>query len=130
MPSEEKTPAAVYRRHITPQRLTVTQAARGKIADLVKDAGDGIRGVRVFVAGGGCAGMQYGMTFAETEHDSDSVLEGEGFRFLVDPVALGFLEGAEIDYADDGVSATFVFNNVFQAVGGSGACGGCGGAMG
>jgi len=127
MLTEEKTPAAVYQRHITPPRLTVTQAARGKIADLVREAGDDIRGVRVFVAGGGCAGMQYGMTFAETEHDSDSVLEGEGFRFLVDPVALGFLEGAEIDYADDGVSATFVFNNVFQAVGGSGACGGWGG---
>ncbi|GIT25750.1 MAG: hypothetical protein CM1200mP41_17940 [Gammaproteobacteria bacterium] len=46
----------------------------------------------------------------------------------MDPVALGYMHGAEIDYKDDGVNATFVFNNVFKSVGGSGACGGCGGA--
>ena len=46
----------------------------------------------------------------------------------MDPVALGYMHGAEIDYKDDGVNATFVFNNVFKSVGGSGSCGGCGGA--
>ena len=72
--------------------------------------------------------MNYGMTFAEQEESRDSVMTGdEGFKLVVDPFALSFLGGAEVDYVDDGVNATFVFNNVFQAVGGSGACGGCGG---
>ena len=109
--------------------LAVTDAAKAKIAELLENADDTISAVRVFISGGGCSGMNYGMTFAEAPDDRDSVLEDEqGCRLLVDPVALAYMKGAEIDYADDGVNATFVFNNVFQAVGGSGACGGCGGA--
>ena len=74
--------------------------------------------------------MNYGMTFAEQVEGHDRLLEDpQGFRLVVDPVAYSFMEGAEIDFVDDGVSSTFVFNNVFQAVGGSGACGGCGGAI-
>ena len=74
--------------------------------------------------------MNYGMTFSEDVETRDSVMDGEnGFKLVVDPFALSFLEGAEVDYVDDGVNATFVFNNVFQSVGGSGACGGCGGGM-
>lgn len=114
---------------ITDEHLTVSESARSKIASLMAETEDDVEGVRVFVAGGGCSGMNYGMTFADSRHPTDSVLEGAGFRLLVDPVALSYLAGAEIDYVDDGVNATFVFNNVFQAVGGSGACGGCGAAM-
>lgn len=114
---------------ISTEELAVTDSARGKIAGLLKDADSSITAVRVFVSGGGCGGMNYGMTFAETPDDRDSVLEDElGCRLVVDPVALAYMKGAEIDYADDGVNATFVFNNVFNVVGGSGACGGCGGA--
>ena len=51
-----------------------------------------------------------------------------GFRVVIDPLALAYMQGAEIDYSEDGANASFVFNNVFKAVGGSGACGGCGGA--
>ncbi len=109
--------------------LAVTDAAKVKIAELLENADDTISAVRVFISGGGCSGMNYGMTFAEAPDDRDSFLEDEqGCRLLVDPVALAYMKGAEIDYADDGVNATFVFNNVFKAVGGSGACGGCGGA--
>lgn len=110
--------------------LAVTDSARAKIANLVQDTNGEVSAVRIYVSGGGCSGMNYGMTFAEKEEDLDSVMSDEtGFKLVVDPVALGFLEGAEVDYVDDGVNASFVFNNVFQAVGGSGACGGCGGAM-
>ena len=84
---------------------------------------------RVFVSGGGCGGMNYGMTFAESVEETDRLIQdNSGCSIAIDPVALAYLEGAEIDFQDDGVSATFVFNNVFKAVGGSGACGGCGGA--
>ena len=110
--------------------LAVTDSARAKIANLVQDTNGEVSAVRIYVSGGGCSGMNYGMTFAEKEETLDSVMSDHtGFKLVVDPVALGFLEGAEVDYVDDGVNASFVFNNVFQAVGGSGACGGCGGAM-
>lgn len=113
---------------ITADDLTVTSAAGRKIAELMADTDSEIEAVRVFVSGGGCSGMTYGMTFAEERAPSDCVLTGDDFKLYVDPVALNYLRGAQIDFVNDGINATFVFNNVFQAVGGSGACGGCGGS--
>jgi iron-sulfur cluster insertion protein len=119
-----------YSQVLTGDDLIVTESARSKIATLVNDTNGEVSAVRIYVSGGGCSGMNYGMTFAEKEEAIDSVMSDDnGFKLVVDPVAMGFLEGAEVDYVDDGVNASFVFNNVFQAVGGSGACGGCGGAM-
>ena len=109
--------------------VNVTDAARHKISELLEGADADIEAVRVFVSGGGCGGMNYGMTFADSLDKRDQVFAGDsGFRLYMDPVALGYMHGAEIDYKDDGVNATFVFNNVFKSVGGSGSCGGCGGA--
>jgi iron-sulfur cluster assembly accessory protein len=109
--------------------ISVTPAARSKITELLANADESQSAVRVFVAGGGCGGMSYGMTFAESISDKDRLMKDEdGFALTIDPVALSYLQGAEIDFQDSDVNATFVFNNVFQAVGGSGACGGCGGA--
>ena len=128
-PSEipEKT-MSEYSKHISETDLSVTEAARAKIASLVADTSGEVSAVRIYVSGGGCSGMNYGMTFAEEAEELDSTMhDGNGFRLIVDPVALGFLKGAEVDYVDDGVNASFVFNNVFQSIGGSGACGGCGG---
>jgi iron-sulfur cluster assembly accessory protein len=111
------------------EQLVVTASARAKIVDLLEEADQSIDSVRIFVSGGGCGGMNYGMTFAESREIRDSVLEdAEGCKVVVDPIALCYLQGAEVDYVDDGVNTSFVFNNVFKAVGGSGACGGCGGA--
>ncbi len=108
--------------------LQVTQSAREKITGLIQDTKGEAEAVRIYVTGGGCSGMNYGMTFAEKAEVRDSIMQGEdGFKLVVDPVALSFLGGAEVDYVDDGINTTFVFNNVFQSVGGSGACGGCGG---
>ena len=114
---------------IDDQELKVTEAAREKITELIQSAETEINSVRIFVSGGGCSGMNYGMTFADSSEPRDSVLEGEeGFRMVIDPLALAYMQGAEIDYSEDGANASFVFNNVFKAVGGSGACGGCGGS--
>ena len=114
---------------IDEQELKVTKAARVKITELIKDAEKEINSVRVFVSGGGCEGMNYGMTFSDSIEPRDSILEGdEGFRMIIDPLALAYMQGAEIDYSEDDANSSFVFNNVFKAVGGSGACGGCGGA--
>ena len=117
-----------YSHQLTDSDIDVTATARDKIAALIGDTNGEASAVRIYVSGGGCSGMNYGMTFAEQEDGRDSVMTGDqGFKLVVDPFALSFLGGAEVDYVDDGVNATFVFNNVFQAVGGSGACGGCGG---
>lgn len=109
--------------------INITQAAKQKFISLLEEADDNILGVRVYVAGGGCSGMQYGMTFADQQSDYDYQMNDDKLSLLIDPVALNYMEGAEIDFVDDGVNATFVFNNVFQSVGGSGACGGCGSAV-
>jgi len=109
--------------------ISVTASAKAKIAELLAGADESHSAVRVFVSGGGCGGMSYGMTFAEAVSDKDRLLNDDsGFALTIDPVAFSYLQGAEIDFQDSDVNATFVFNNVFQAVGGSGACAGCGGA--
>ena len=91
---------------------------------------DSVNGVRIFVSGGGCSGMQYGMTFVEQGSDFDTVWEKDGLKVYVDSVALAYLEGVEIDYQTQGSGASFVFKNVFLNTGGSGSCGGCGSAGG
>lgn len=120
---------ATYQKQITDSDIRVTESAGNKMSELIQSTDESIIGIRVYVAGGGCGGMNYGMTYAESETDYDRVLDGDNFRLFADTVALQYLSGAEIDYVDDGIQATFVFHNVFQSVGGTGACGGCGGAM-
>ena len=74
--------------------------------------------------------MTYGMTFTDRKTEFDKVLEADGYKVYVDAVALNYLRGAEIDYVARDSEASFVFNNVFQATGGTGTCGGCGGGGG
>jgi len=91
---------------------------------------DDITGVRIFVSGGGCGGMSYGMTLVEQPGKYDCVLEKDGLNIYIDAVALGFLEGVEIDFKSQGVNKSFVFKNVFANTGGASTCGGCGSAGG
>ncbi len=108
----------------------ITPAAQAKLVELFADAEEGLTGIRVFVSGGGCGGMSYGMTFSEDRTEYDHVMEREGFNLYVDAVAMNFLRGAEIDFVERPTGASFVFNNVFAATGGSGTCGACGAAGG
>jgi len=117
-----------YSSVLTQSHIAVTDNAKEKVAALLEEAGNQVEAVRVYVYGGGCSGMKYGMTFAEQKESGDALMDDGTMKIVVDPIALGFLKGAEIDYADDGVNSSFVFNNVFQSVGGSGSCGGCGSA--
>lgn len=121
---------ASYNPVISDAELKVSAVAGEQLANLMGNPDVDAAGIRVFVSGGGCGGMTYGMTYAENIESRDKVLEGDGFKVVVDSVALGYLKGCDIDYVQDGLNASFVFNNVFQSVGGSGACGGCGGAAG
>lgn len=115
--------------HRISDQIKVTQEAQAQLQRLVDDE-DGIVGVRVFVYGGGCGGMNYGITFVEEPKAQDCVLEQGDLRVYIDPVALGFLEGVEIDYQTQGLNRSLVFRNVFQSVGGAGVCGACGAAGG
>jgi iron-sulfur cluster assembly accessory protein len=87
---------------------------------------EGVNGVRIFVSGGGCGGMSYGMTFVDQPTQFDTTFEKNGLKIHVDAVALGFLEGVEIDYQTEGANASFVFKNVFANTSSGGSCGGCG----
>ena len=111
--------------------LALTAAAREKMLELFNQVEDDeLKAIRVFVSGGGCGGMGYGMTFTDAQSEYDCVREEEGFSVYVDAVALNFLRGVEIDYVEKPTGASFVFNNAFSMTGGSGTCGGCGGASG
>lgn len=67
--------------------------------------------LRVFVAGGGCSGYQYGMALARSAEEDDIVIEQLGVRILVDPESAQYLQGAEIDYVEDVMKSGFsIFN--------------------
>ena len=111
--------------------LALTDAAREKMCELITQAeDDDLKAIRVFVSGGGCGGMGYGMTFTDSQTEYDCTRKEEGFEIYVDAVAMNFLRGVEIDYVERPTGASFVFNNAFAMSGGSGTCGGCGGASG
>ncbi len=113
-----------FNTQITDQITVSDEAVKQLIA--LTDSEDGINGVRIFVSGGGCGGMSYGMTFVEQATPFDTILEKDGLKVHVDAVALGFLEGVEIDYQTEGANASFVFKNVFANSSSGGSCGGCG----
>lgn len=110
--------------------LDVTESAQNKLNEIITESDDDVSAIRIYIGGGGCGGMTYGMTFTDQQTEFDTVLSFDGFKVLVDVVALNYLRGAQIDYIQEAGSERFVFNNVFAETGGTGACGGCGAATG
>ena len=104
-----------------PQVIRLTDAAAERIKYVMANAAKTIIGVRVGVKNGGCAGMTYTMEYAETVEPADELVEDKGVRVLVDPKAILFLLGTEMDYKSEKLSTQFVFNNPNQ----TSACG-CG----
>jgi iron-sulfur cluster assembly accessory protein len=90
--------------------ITMTTAAADKVRELLKQENDESLGLRIFVAGGGCSGLQYGMTLDE-EQDGDTIVAMEGFRVFVDEMSLGYIVGSEVDYVDSLMGAGFTVNN-------------------
>ena len=118
-----------FRYEIMPPDLTITDDAREQLLQLLAQVEeDDIEAIRIYVSGGGCAGMTYGMTFTDQRTPYDKALVDGELRVYVDSVAMQYLKGAEIDYVSKPMGSSFVFNNVFAATGGSGTCGGCGAA--
>ena len=104
-----------------PQVMRLTDAAALRIKDVMARAERPVAGVRVGVKNGGCAGMEYTMEYADSVRPTDEVVEDKGVKIMVDPKAVLFLLGTEMDYNAEKLSAQFVFNNPNQ----TSACG-CG----
>jgi iron-sulfur cluster assembly protein len=104
-----------------PQVMRLTEAAAERIRALQAAFGKEVEGVRIGVKNGGCAGMEYTMSYAETRGPHDEVVEDKGVKLLIDPTAVMFLLGTEMDYQSDRMRSGFVFNNPNQ----TSACG-CG----
>ena len=104
-----------------PQVMRLSEAAARRIQDVIGKADRPIAGVRVGVKNGGCAGMSYTMEYAEAVNPLDEVVEDRGVRLLIDPKAVLFLLGTEMDFKVDKLSSGFVFKNPNQ----TSACG-CG----
>jgi iron-sulfur cluster assembly protein len=104
-----------------PQVMRLTEAAATRIKEVMGQAEKPVAGVRVGVKNGGCAGMEYTMEYAESPAPTDEIVEDKGVKILIDPKAVLFLLGTEMDYKREKLSAQFVFNNPNQ----TSACG-CG----
>jgi len=90
--------------------MNMTPAAADKVRELLAQENDPSLALRVFVAGGGCSGLQYGMTLDE-EQDGDTVIRISEFNILVDEMSVGYIDGSEIDYVDSLMGAGFTVNN-------------------
>src|SRR5262249_28115191 len=104
-----------------PQIMKITERAAERIRTILAQQGNGKAGLRVGVKKGGCAGMEYTLDWASDQKPHDEVVEQSGARVLIDPKAVMYLLGTEMDYKVDKLSAQFVFTNPNQ----TGACG-CG----
>lgn len=94
-----------------PAVMKVTEAAAEQIRGIIARADKPVAGVRVGLEKGGCAGMSYQMDLAEEVAKGDEVIETAGGRVLVDPKAVLYLLGSEMDFVADKLSAKFVFRN-------------------
>ena len=101
------------------QVLQVTPAAVQTIRNLLEQREIPGYHLRVFVAGGGCSGLQYGMAFEEKGEANDTLVEVDGVKLLVDPTSMGYLYGATIDFVDSLMGGGFRIDNPNSA-------GGCG----
>jgi iron-sulfur cluster assembly protein len=101
--------------------MRLTEAAAERLRALQASSGKAVEGVRIGVKNGGCAGMEYTMSYAEERGPHDEVIEDKGVKLLIDPTAVMFLLGTEMDFKTDRMRSGFVFHNPNQ----TSACG-CG----
>ena len=93
------------------QVITLSDKAAERVKEIMAQAKDRIIGVRVGVASGGCAGMSYVMEYAKKVNPNDEIIEDKGVKVLIDPKAIMYLLGTEMDYKKEELSSTFVFKN-------------------
>ena len=104
-----------------PKVMTLTDTAAQRVRDIMARSERAVAGLRIGVKNGGCAGMEYTMEWAERQEVLDEVIEDKGVKVFIDPKAVLFLLGTEMDYKVEQLKSGFVFNNPNQ----TSACG-CG----
>ena len=97
-----------------PKVIRLSDAAAARIHDIMDKSEGRYIGVRVGVKNGGCAGMSYTMDYAENQGPLDEVVEDKGVRILVDPKAVMFLVGTEMDFKREKLAQKFIFTNPNQ----------------
>ena len=93
------------------QVITLSDKAAQKIKEIMSKAESSAVGVRVGVKSGGCAGMSYIMEYTKEINPNDEIIEEKGVKLFVDPGAIMYLLGTEMDYKKDKFSTSFTFNN-------------------
>ena len=93
------------------QVITLSDRAANRVKEIMAQAKEPIVGVRVGVSSGGCAGMSYVMEYAKKANPNDEIIEDKGVKVLIDPKAIMYLLGTEMDYKKEELSSSFVFKN-------------------
>ena len=93
------------------QVITLSDRAAKRVKEIIAQAKEPIVGVRVGVSSGGCAGMSYIMEYAKKTNPNDEIIEDKGVKVLIDPKAVMYLLGTEMDYKKEELSSSFVFKN-------------------
>ena len=93
------------------QIIKLTDTAAARIKEIMSNADGNTIGVRVGVKSGGCAGMSYSMEYAKDRKVNDEVIEDKGVKVFIDPAAIIYLLGTEMDYKREKFSSQFVFKN-------------------
>ena len=96
---------------MTKQIITLSDNAAQRIKEIMANTKEPSIGVRIGVKSGGCAGMSYVMEYAKSSNSKDEVIEDKGVKVLIDPGAVMYLLGTEMDYKKEELSSTFVFKN-------------------
>ena len=96
---------------MTEQIITLSNSAANRIKKIMSSADKEAIGVRVGVKSGGCAGMSYIMEYAKDKKKNDEVIEEKGVKVFIDPAAIIYLLGTEMDYKKDKFSSQFIFKN-------------------
>lgn len=91
--------------------ITLTEKAVEKLKEFCESEAIDYQSIRIKVIGGGCAGMTNDMSFSNTINETDEVFESLGFKVIIDPLSLQYLDGTEIDWVDQGYTSGFKFNN-------------------
>ncbi len=123
--------------------ISITPAAVEKVKALLVEKELTDYGLRVFIAGGGCSGFQYGMAFENNPRESDTIQESDGVKIIIDPMSLPYIQGASIDFVDNlmgggfridnpnavstcGCGSSFSTKDGSAGASGAGGCSGCG----
>ncbi len=94
-----------------PKVMTLTDSAADRVKEIMQSSPDPVIGLRVGVKKGGCAGMEYTMEYASEQQAHEEIVEDKGVKIFIEPKAILFLLGTEMDFRVEKLSASFVFKN-------------------